>query len=180
MRVARVALSRRPARKYRKASRGFPGEKPPPWCRSAATATNRGRLLIATDIRPEVAGPSPVLAQNRQSETCASTNAEAANPFPIRRCGEEKRPDVTWFTEGQRWPGLNLRNDPENLPTIVRSERRHRHRLCLDRSGRRRGLDRADLSRSDLTRQHAAGLAATGYPSSAFTPHLRDFPMRTV
>lgn len=181
MRVARVAPSRRPARKYRKASRGFPGEKPLPWCRSAATAINRSRLPIAkADIRPEVAGPSPVLAQIRQSETCAVTNACAASPFPIRRCGEEKRQDVTWFTESQRRLGLNVRNDPENLPTIARSEPRHRHRLCLDRSRRRRSPDRADLSRSDLTGQRTAGLAATGYPSSAFAPHRRDFPMRTV
>jgi hypothetical protein len=91
--------------------------------------------------------------------------------------------NVSWFTDRLGWLGLNVRNDPENLPAIVRSERRHRHRLRPDRSRNRRNLDCADLSRSDLidlTEQHAAGLAATGYPSSAIAPHRGDFPIRTV
>jgi hypothetical protein len=45
---------------------------------------------------------------------------------------------------------LDLRNDRENLPINVRSDRRHRHRLRLDRGRRRSDPDCADLSHFHL------------------------------
>ena len=74
-------------------------------------------------------------------------NADIANLFlPTKR----KSPRCDLLHKGPGRLALNLRNGPENLPTLVRSKSRRPHRLRLDRHRRRRGPVRADLSHSDL------------------------------
>src|ERR1700736_3762181 len=122
-RVVRVAPARQPARKYRKASRGFRGATPLPWCRLKATAISGGRLPIArAEISAELAGPWLSLHKTVR-------NVPLPIPTPPQRSGgsiEKKPQDVSWFTEHLSRLGLNLPNFPKKPPAIVRSARRHR------------------------------------------------------
>lgn len=76
-------------------------------------------------------------------------NADIANLF-LPTMPKRKSPRCDLLHKGPGRLALNLRNGPENLPTLVRSESRRPHRLRLDRHRRRRGPVRADLSHSDL------------------------------
>ena len=146
MPAVQAAHSPQPAPIDRKIRCGIPGGKPLPWRRSASTAIISRRLRIAkSEIRlAEVAGPSPVLVQNR-----SVANPEVGDPF-LDTMPERKSAGCDLLHIGSGRLVLNFPNGPENLPITARPQRRPRHRLCLDRGGRRGGADSAGLSHSDL------------------------------
>ena len=186
--------SRRPAPMHRRA-RGIPGERLLPWPESASTAMICGRLPLAMTA---VDGSSPLALPGFPEPCCYQPGSY--QPVPDDLAAKKNRKDVTCFTKGAGRFALVFRNDRENLP-IVRSGRRHRHRLRLDSGRHRSDPDCADLSDFDLDQRgdrapEAAFLdgyaraakgsvraALFGYPfrqrgmSPRFTRKIRQAPM---
>jgi hypothetical protein len=150
---APTARSPQPAPIYRKASRGIPGGLLFPWRRSASTAINSGRLPIAMT---EVAGPSsvPCACPSRFPSPTLQTRMSPTRSWEPYNCRKSTKCDLLHKRPGGL--GLNLQNGPENLPIIVRSAARHRHRLRLGCCRRRGCPDRPDLSHPDLIQPETA------------------------
>jgi hypothetical protein len=159
MRAAPTAHAARPAPIGRRGPYATPDETIFPWHRPASRATGFGRHLTASSFLPaeiEVAGPLSVsLARVLAKPTVI--NADIANPF-LTTMPQRKSPRCDLLHKGLGWLALNLRNGPENLTIVARSESRPPHRLRFDRHWRRSGPVRADLSHSDLIdAERAAG-----------------------
>jgi hypothetical protein len=138
-----AARSRQPVPRRRRA-RGIAGERLLPWSQSASTAMICGRLRLAMTA---IDGSSPLALPGFPEPCCYQPGSY--QPVPHGLAAKKKRNDVTGFTKGAGRFALVFRNDGENLP-IVRSGRRHRHRLRLDRGRHRSDPDCADLSHYDL------------------------------
>ena len=74
---------------------------------------------------------------------------------------ERKSCECDLLHRGLPRPGLNHQNGSENPSIIVRFTIRYRHRLCLDRHGRRSRAGRADLPDPDLTYSAPLAFAST-------------------
>ncbi len=143
---AKAARIRRPLPTDRRVGCAVPNEKLPPWCRSASTAMISRRLPIAI---AEVAGPWPI----------PNPSGLPILPLPTRSLRLWLKRKLTGCDLLHIRFGrvvLNVRNGPEDLPIVVRSAGRHRHRLRPDCHRRWRCPGRSDLSPPDLIQRGIA------------------------